>query len=99
MILQRIDPSSCAKVYGFICLVIGFLIGLVFAAIAWMTSGLMDAAGAEEMGGGLSVFFGAGAIILFPIIYGVAGFILGYLSAAIYNGAAKFIGGIELEFE
>lgn len=99
MVLKRIDPTSCAKVYGVICFVLGFIIGLVFALIAWMAGGMMDAAGGSDMGGGMGMFFGAGAIILFPILYGIAGLIMGFLSAVIYNAAARFIGGIELEFE
>ena len=93
MVLTRIDPTSCAKVYGLVCVVIGFILGLVFALVSWMASGLMDD------GAGLGMMFGAGSIIFFPIIYGVAGFVMGYVSAAVYNAAAKYVGGIQLDFE
>ena len=41
--------------------------------------------------------FGMG--ILMPVIYGVMGFILGVIGAAVYNFVARWIGGIELEVE
>ena len=41
--------------------------------------------------------FGMG--ILMPVIYGVMGFILGVIGAAVYNLVARWIGGIELEVE
>ena len=41
--------------------------------------------------------FGMG--ILMPVIYGVMGFIIGVIGAAVYNLVARWIGGIELEVE
>lgn len=46
---------------------------------------------------GLGTVFGVGAIILFPILYGVMGLIFGAVSAALYNLFAGIVGGIELE--
>ena len=43
------------------------------------------------------IMFGMG--ILMPVIYGVMGFILGVIGAAVYNLVARWIGGIELEVE
>ena len=43
------------------------------------------------------IMFGMG--ILMPVIYGVMGFILGVIGAAVYNFVARWIGGIELEVE
>ena len=43
--------------------------------------------------------FGILAVFIFPIIYAVIGFIAGALGAVIYNFAAGFMGGIELELE
>lgn len=96
MVLKRIDPKTCAKVYGVVCVAIGLIAGLFISLAAWMTSSMFDGGGG---GGGMGMLFGAGAIIFLPIFYGVVGFIMGFLSAVVYNVAAKFIGGIELEFE
>lgn len=91
---------SCAKVYGLICVFIGLLAGIFVAAAFWVTSSMFGpAAGSQMPVRGMSYFFGGGAIISFPIFYGILGFIMGYLSAVIYNLIANMIGGIELEFE
>jgi hypothetical protein len=42
------------------------------------------------------MLFGVGAIILFPIFYGVMGFLVGALGAFIYNLVSGFVGGLEL---
>jgi hypothetical protein len=42
---------------------------------------------------------GAGAIVILPIFYGVMGFIMGALYAAVYNFIAGIVGGLELQFE
>ncbi|HEX8186700.1 MAG TPA: hypothetical protein VF747_18175, partial [Blastocatellia bacterium] len=39
------------------------------------------------------------SIFIFPVIYGVLGFIGGAIAALIYNFAAGFMGGVELELE
>jgi hypothetical protein len=43
--------------------------------------------------------FGAGFALFLPIIYGVAGFIGGIVSAFLYNIIAKWVGGMEVEIE
>lgn len=53
------------------------------------------------------VFFGAASgaqairngifAILFPVIYGAIGFVLGAIVAALYNVVAKWTGGLEFE--
>jgi hypothetical protein len=44
---------------------------------------------------GLMIGFG----IMMPVIYGVMGFLIGVIGAAIYNLIASWIGGIEVEVE
>ncbi len=43
------------------------------------------------------IMFGKGLFI--PVIYGVMGFVVGIIGAAIYNLVAGWIGGIEIEVE
>ena len=59
--------------------------------IAIIVSGAFDQSG-------LGFLFGVGSVIFFPIFYGIGGFTGGLILALIYNFAAKFGGGIEMEF-
>jgi hypothetical protein len=40
-----------------------------------------------------------GSIILFPLFYGILGFIGGLIMAGLYNLLAGFVGGIEVELQ
>ena len=42
---------------------------------------------------------GAGAIIVFPICYGLIGFVGTLIVAALYNVLANMVGGIEMDVE
>jgi hypothetical protein len=37
------------------------------------------------------------ALVLFPILYAIVGFIAGAFTAAVYNLVAKWTGGVEIE--
>jgi hypothetical protein len=41
--------------------------------------------------------FGVGAIIALPIFYGVLGFLMTLLMAALFNLAARITGGVEVD--
>ena len=97
--LKRIGPGSAFKVglatYAFIGLIIGAIMAF-FSMIAGSLTGLSGAqagAGARAFGFGM----GLGAIIIMPIIYGIIGGIGAALGALIYNLAAGWIGGLEVD--
>lgn len=94
--VKKFGALSVGKICGLVYAVIAFIIGFfvtVFALISVAT-----ATGEEKSAFG-SILFGVGAIIFLPILYGVLGFIGGVISAWIYNVAARWIGGIEVELE
>ena len=43
------------------------------------------------------MLFGAGAVVILPIVYGCIGFVGGLIMAPLYNLVAKVVGGIEVE--
>ena len=59
--------------------------------------GGMAAMAQEQAGAGLIAGMGLMAIIVMPLMYGVFMFIAGAIQAFIYNFAARFVGGIEID--
>jgi hypothetical protein len=92
MVLRRIDPMSYAKIAGAIAAMLGLVIGVLYAFFLFAFSSLL---GGESIG----VALGLGMIILFPLLYGVLAFLIGLLSAWLYNVVAERVGGIEMEFD
>jgi len=93
MKLKKVGVMSAAKILGILYAVIGLIAGAFMTIFA-----LTGVFGAGEPTGGM-VFFGAGAIIVMPILYGIMGFVGGIIGAWIYNMVAKSMGGLEIELE
>lgn len=92
MIVRRIGPLSLAKIAG---LLYG-LMGLLFGAVISLFSLVGGAFASDDMGFA-GFLFGAAAVIVLPIFYGVLGFVMSLIGAALYNLAAGWIGGVELD--
>ena len=94
--VKRLGVLSLGKVMGLLYALLGLLIGFIFSCVSVIGS----VAAISELGGeGLGFLFGIGSIIIFPIFYGVIGFVAGLLVAALYNLIARFVGGIEIYTE
>ena len=87
--LLRIGPLKAGLILGVLYALLGLLFVpfLIFGAVIGKASG--------GGGAGISVLFA----VLIPLFYGVAGFIGGVISAALYNFIVKFTGGLEVEVE
>ena len=88
--INRVDVLSVAKVLGCLYGLFGLIFGALFALLSLVGAGM----GQE---GALGVLLGAGAIVLLPILYGVAGFVGGALTGWLYNVCSGIVGGIEVE--
>ena len=90
--VKRIGPGSAFKVGMVVYAILGLIIGIPFALISMLAGSLAPAH---------SVFPGAGlgflSIIFFPIFYGIIGGVFGALTAFVYNLAAGWVGGLEVE--
>jgi hypothetical protein len=76
----------------------GVLIGGILALVS--TLGLaLGQGGSGDGPAWLSAIFGVGSIVLFPIIYGVMGFVGGMITSVLYNMLAGFVGGIEVQLQ
>ena len=97
MVIRRVNPLSAAKIGGLLYALFGLVFGACISIAAVLFSGFIhqmeDQAGNPMVG----VFFGAGAIVILPIFYGVMGFIVALISSALYNVAARVTGGVEVD--
>ena len=91
--LRSLDVASCAKIYGIIHFIIGILFALFFVLIGLI--GLASAPGQQKFGMIGVLFFAA----LAPFLYGALGFVIGAISALLYNWIASMVGGIKMELE
>ncbi len=91
--IKKIGVLSLGKIVGVLYAIMGLILG-AFMTLASLTIGSM--AFHPGMGG---MFFGAGAIIILPIFYGILGLITGIITALVFNAATGIIGGLEIEVE
>lgn len=91
--VKRIGPGSAFKLGAALYAFMGLLLGVIFALVSMLGGALMPASEA----GMFRMFFGAGAIIILPICYGIIGGIFSAIGAVIYNLVAGWVGGLEVE--
>ncbi|HUP40439.1 MAG TPA: hypothetical protein VM115_09995 [Vicinamibacterales bacterium] len=95
MIIKRIGPLSVAKLSAVLYAVMGLILGGVFSLV-----GLAGGFASETEGAaGIGAMLGVAAIIVFPIFYGLMGFVLTLFAAWLYNFAAGFVGGVEVDIQ
>lgn len=101
MIVKRVGALSLGKLMGIMYAGIGLLVGAIFGLVSLVggMAGLAAQDGAGAPGAGIMATIGAAAFVIFPLIYGLMGFIGGLISAVFYNLAARFVGGVELDVE
>lgn len=83
VLLAKIGMISLAKMYAVVMLIMGVFIGLIYSLV-------------------LTPMLGAAALILIPIVpllYGALGFVMGIITAGLYNWVAGWLGGVEFEVE
>lgn len=88
---KQFDVMSVAKIQAVIMAIFGFIIGLFIAGISMLGGAASSFTGSLP---GATGVVGIGAVIIFPIMYGIGGFISGAIGAIIYNFVAVKIGGI-----
>ena len=98
MVLKSVGVMSCGKIGGTLYGLMGVLLGGIFALVSTLGLALGQGSSSGALAW-LGAFFGVGSIILFPIIYGIMGFIGGLITAVLYNLLAGFVGGIEMELQ
>jgi hypothetical protein len=87
MVLNRIGPLSAAKVVAVLYAIFGLIMGAFFSIAALF----------RPDGGGLGAMWGVAAVVIFPVLYGVLGFLVTLLTTWLYNVVAGAVGGIEFD--
>ena len=100
MTLNRVGVASCARVLGAVHATVGLIIGLfvTLAAILGFAASALNSA-TQSGGAAVGALMGVGAILIFPIFFGLGGALTGAFYALVYNTFARMVGGIELELE
>jgi len=101
MTIRRFGIFSVAKMYALLMFVFGLIFGVIYGLFFIIFGAAMSAMGNqnEALGGVGSIVMGVAFIVGIPIFYGVLGFIMGIITALIYNFAAGLVGGIKFELE
>ncbi|HEX6625663.1 MAG TPA: DUF3566 domain-containing protein [Pyrinomonadaceae bacterium] len=101
MQVKRVGVFSYAKITAVTNAAFGLIIGVIYGLIFMVVGGAIMAGGGRDTGaaGAGSIAVGLVIMVVFPIFTGVVGFIAGVIGALIYNVAAGFVGGLELEME
>ena len=96
--VKRISPGSALKVGAVVYAFFGIFVGICTALFSMMAGSLADLGGGASPGArALGFGLGAAAIIVVPIGYGIIGGIGGALGALVYNVAAGWVGGLEVD--
>ena len=90
MVIRRVGALSCAKVVGLVYLILG----IVFGACLSLISMLGFAGGTNSV---LQGMFGAAAIVVLPIFYGLLGFLGTLIMTSLFNLVVGITGGIEVD--
>jgi hypothetical protein len=101
MQIKRMGVLSLAKMYAVTMAAFGLIFGVIYGLIFMVVGGAMMAGGGRGStgAGASSLVIGVIMMVAIPVMYGVLGFIMGAIGGVVYNVAAGFVGGIELELE
>lgn len=98
MMIRRVGILSSAKMSGIVGAGLGLIIGVIYGLL-FMVIGAAALSGRNGPGAGFGIVGGLLMMVVIPVMYGVLSFVIGAIYALIYNAAAGFVGGVELELE
>jgi len=99
-VVRRVGPGSAFKVGLVLYAILGLFLGICAALVSSIAGSLAGlgspgpgAPGARLFGFGM----GIGAIVFFPILYGIVGGVIAAIGAVVYNVVAGWVGGLEVD--
>ena len=97
--IQSIPVMPFALMYACLSAVIGLFVGVIYAVIFGAVFAAIPISTTGVNLTGLGIIFGAGALIVIPIIAFIGGLIGGLILTVVYNFLAPRIGGIKVRFK
>ena len=88
--IKKLDVWSVGKIMALFGVVMGLLLGILMATL----SGIAPADLPAEAS---SLLVGWKSLITMPIFYAIMYFVVGILTAFVYNLLARWVGGIKIE--
>jgi hypothetical protein len=99
-VIKRISPGSAFKVGLVVYAFLGLLIGVLVACLSFLAGSSWRWAGSGIIGpAAFGVGVGLVSIIISPILYGLIGGVVAAIVAALYNLAAGWVGGLQIDLE
>lgn len=95
-VIKHVGVLQFAKLYAVMLAIVGLFYGILLAVIGTEITRLIPSGSSSTLSPFLLVL-GPLAIVIFPILLGIGGFIIGAIGAFIYNVVASKVGGIELD--
>ena len=95
--IQRIGVMSLAKIWGLLFLLVGLLFGVLYGLVMCGIGIVAAVSGEKEAL--ILVVAGVAFMVLFPLMYGGMGFVMGALMAWLYNLVARRFGGLEIDIQ
>lgn len=83
--ISKLNIISVARILGILYVILGFIYGILFTLMSLVEPTF--------------AMFGWISIILFPILFGIMGFVMGIILSWLYNVVASWVGGISFESE
>ena len=102
IVIRRVGVLSLGVMSGILSAIGGLIAGLLMAGFFSIISAFSGAAGDIYDMDGLGFMgwmFSGMVIFIYPILYGVAGFLSGVIGGALYNLFAGWVGGIKVELK
>lgn len=100
VVIKRVGVLSVGVMWGILSAIGGLIAGLLMAGFFSIISAFSGAAGdiygMDDLGFMGWMFTGM-AIFIYPILYGVLGFLSGVIGGALYNLFVKWVGGIKVQ--
>lgn len=90
--ITKVGVISLGKLKMMMSVFIGLIAGIVYSAL--VLTGVV-----AEISGLTGTILKFGAIVIFPMVGAIGGFILGMIAALIFNLAAKISGGLMLDID